>query len=141
MSVMTTRPGQSFSGYHEPETTKSWTRWQDWANLLLGLLLWICPAIFSGVAGGSDASASMTTIIAGTVIAGIAVWALSEPDTRELQGIIAVAGGWLILTPMMFGFVSSDLIQTLLHWAAGAIALVLALWAIMDQSERATTRE
>ena len=145
MSVMTTGPKQNYPAYQEAyqevDEVKSWTRWQDWASLLLGLMLWVCPGMFVGFTGTSDASASITVIIAGTVIAGVSVWALSEPHVRELQGIIAVTSVWLILTPMMFGFMSSEILQTLLHWAAGTIGVVLSLWTLMNQAGRITTKE
>jgi len=118
----------------EPTTFRPWHRWQDWLNLIVGLWLWICPGIFNAYGAISPAESGVTTIIAGTIICGVSLWSLAEPETVELEVILLLAGIWLALTPAMFGFTVSDPYQALNHWATGTIAIVLSLWALMDRA-------
>jgi len=76
------------------------TRWQDWANLVLGVWLILSPWLlgFSGIP-----SAMWNAVIVGVVVGLMALMHLRGGPLWE-EGVNVLLGVWLILSPWILGF-------------------------------------
>ncbi|HLZ57753.1 MAG TPA: SPW repeat protein [Ktedonosporobacter sp.] len=100
---------------------KTWTRWQDWASLVLGVILFITPWVFSTIANGA---ATYDAWIIGIVTVLLALWALAMLGTASIaQWILVIAGVWLFISPWVLGY--SRLTGE--SWAAWIIGLLLVI--------------
>ena len=98
-------------------------RWQDPANVVLGLALLASPWALGYV--GSE-TALWNAVATGAVLALLAVVALFRPIAGHPGGGI-VLGAWLAASPWVLGFTAS----TTATWAAvgiGVAAVAIALW-------------
>lgn len=103
-------------------------QWQDWAELVLGVWLFISPWVL----GYSDVGAAAgNAYIIGAAIAILAIAELSMPRRWE-EWINLVLGVWLIIAPWVLGFsnVSSAVQNSVV---VGIIMIVLPLWAMGQQ--------
>src|SRR5258708_12859090 len=81
---------------------KAWTRWQDWVSLVLGVLLFISPWVFSTSTTGSS---SWNAWIVGVIGVILALWALASLSTATIaEGISLLLGVWLFISPWLLGF-------------------------------------
>ena len=106
-------------------------KWQDWANLVLGLWLVLSPWIL-GFSGTSSATWN-------AVLLGLAVGLLSllhlqgGPLWEEWANV--VLGVWLILSPWILGF-SGEADAT---WNAVIVGLLVGLLALSVAREKRKT--
>jgi hypothetical protein len=107
------------------------TRWQDWAELVLGVWLFFSPWLL----GYSDVSAAATN--AHIIGAAIVVFSLIELYTWERweEWINLVLGVWLIISPWVLGFnMVGRPTQNMV--VLGILMIVLPLWAVGQQRAR-----
>lgn len=102
-------------------------RWQDWANMVLGVLAMASPWLFgySGLEG-----ATMNAAIIGFLVFALSALALTLLDHWEAF-INAVLGLWLVVSPWLLGFALFD-VAKFAHMGIGAFVLVIAaaeIWA------------
>jgi hypothetical protein len=102
---------------------KTVDRFQDWANLILGVLLFLAPWLF----GFADqALAAWNSWIAGIIVAALSVTALVRFAEWEEWVNLAV-GVWLLASPWLLGFAgvrSAMWVSVIL----GAVIAVMAAW-------------
>lgn len=105
--------------------------WQDWANVVLAVLLFISPwalqyAGTSAAAGGGEATGSFIAAwnawITAIVVAGLAVAALLRFAEWQ-EWVIALVGLWLVISPWVLGF--SAVAAAL--WSAVVIGVLVAV--------------
>lgn len=102
-------------------------RWQDRANLVLGLWVFASPWALDYV--GTTAAWNAYVIGAGIVV--VALIAAYMPETWE-EIINILLGVWLVVSPFALGF--SDLTAIALHTVlAGILAAAFAIWAMSNQ--------
>ncbi|GAC1344949.1 MAG: SPW repeat protein [Ktedonobacteraceae bacterium] len=110
---------------------KTWRRWQDWATLVLGMLLLITPFVF-GIAtfGSSSWSASILGAVVGVVAVILALLWLGFPSNRVTEGMTVIVGTVLFISPWMLGegwltagAWTSSIVGVLLVIAAGAMSV------------------
>ena len=108
---------------------KAWTRWQDWASLVLGILLFIAPWVF-GTA--SNAASSWDAWIIGVIGVLLALWALAILSTATLAKWIAlVLGIVLFLSPWVLGFAQlSSAAWT--AWIIGILFVLVNAWTLFQ---------
>ncbi len=103
--------------------------WQDSANVLLGIALFISPWALSYVA---ETNAALNAHIVGAVITLLALAALFAFRVWE-EWINAVLGAWLIVAPWVLSF-SGHAVATRTSIAIGIAAIVLALWSMNEHT-------
>lgn len=122
--VMGTGPVNSMTG--SAYSARPWTRWQNWANVILGIILFISPWYTLTWEYGNS---SWNAWIIGAAIVIVALVALSEavrPVASWLNVILAI---WLFISPWVLDFAyRSGMAWT--AWIIGVLVFILALWAV-----------
>ncbi len=97
-------------------------RWQDWANMVFGLLLAISPWLlrFTGLEG-----ATLNAVIIGGLICALSALALTLLDRWEAY-ISGLLGIWAMLSPWLLGFTGYNAAM-LAHLGLGALVVVVAV--------------
>ncbi len=114
---------------------KTWSRWQDWVNVLVAALLFVSPWTlgFSAVA-----SAAWSAWILGVLVFTLALWALAYPQLEVPEWCNAVVGVVALAVPFVFGFAN----LTYPVWSfvvSGLVVLALSTFALY-QVRSATAR-
>ncbi|MEK9971596.1 MAG: SPW repeat protein, partial [Ferrovibrio sp.] len=96
-------------------------RWQDWANMALGLLLAASPWLlrFTGLE-----AATLNAVIIGGLVFALSALALTLLDRWEAY-ISGMLGIWAILSPWLIGFTAYGM-AVAAHVALGALVVVIA---------------
>jgi len=118
-------------------------QWQDWANLILAIWLFISPWVL-GFATAGEPNATFTTTaawnawIVAIVIAVFSIAALARAQPWE-EWINLVAGIWLFISPWILKYsgTSSALWNALI---IGAIVFILAIWDLVAMRQVAGGR-
>jgi hypothetical protein len=113
--------------------------WQHWVNLVVGLWLIVSPFPIEHLTMAEPTTpalvvAAWTMHIIGLLIAATAIGTITYFRMWE-EWVNIILGGWLIVSPWLFGFSSS----MLLTWNAlisGAIVVVSAAWVIAAGRDR-----
>lgn len=101
-------------------------RWQDWANLVLGLWLFVSPWVLA-YAGGAAINAHAV----GLAIVSFALIAAYMPKAWE-EVVNGLFGIWLVVSPFVLGF--ADATEIALHTVVvGILATAFAFWAMSNQ--------
>jgi hypothetical protein len=108
---------------------------QDWANLVLAVLLFISPWV---VGFATAAAASWNAWIVGIAIAALAIAALTAFAVWE-EWINLVLGLWLIISPWALSF-STTVGAMWTHVVLGIIAVVISAWALWDYQQETHAR-
>ena len=102
-------------------------RWQDWANLVLGLWVFVSPWVLDY--RGTSAAWNAYAMGAGIVV--VALIAAYMPETWE-EIINIVLGVWLVVSPFVLGF--SAMTEVALHTVVvGILAAAFAIWAMSNE--------
>lgn len=96
-------------------------RWQDWANMVLGLMLAVSPWLlqFTGLE-----AATLNAVIIGFLIFALSALALTLLDRWEAY-INGLLGLWAALSPWLIGFTAYDMAM-IAHVGLGALVVVIA---------------
>lgn len=100
----------------------AWRRWQDYATILFGVLLFISPIVFGDTSYGT---ATITAYILGVliVLGGLLAAAMRQPNLVEYVPVIL--GIVTFISPWVFGFSA----VTAVAWSAWALAVLTVLSA------------
>jgi len=105
-------------------TAKAWTRWQDWAALVIGVLVALSPIVVT-----TGTAALWTLIVLGVVLALTALWSLAQPGSVASEYVHGVVGVLLFIAPWVMGY--SDLTgASWTSWIGGALAVIVAATAL-----------
>ena len=78
-------------------------RWGAWLNLIAGVLLVIAPFALGYYALSEIAMYEAVTV--GLLIGAIALWSALSPEAPAyLDYVLALFGGWSIVSPFVFGY-------------------------------------
>jgi SPW repeat len=109
---------------------KTWNRWQDWSNAILGAYA-MCVPLFT--IDSSDSYTVWSAEIFGLLIIGVAVWALAQPQSKAAPWTQAVVGVLFALAPLLFGY--NDLSGAAGNaYVVGSLVALLALWTVPEAS-------
>lgn len=98
-----------------------WKRWQDWATVLLGVILVATPFVFQTTA---DVASSWTAYVMGALMIVVGLWAAAmEEPTAGIEGIPLILGIALFVAPWLLSFTNVPEIA----WMAWIIAALLAV--------------
>ncbi len=104
----------------------AWKRWQDWATVLLGVILFATPFIFGRT---GDVNASWTAYVMGGLMIAIGLFAASrEEPTAGVEGAPLILGIALFVAPWLLSFTSVPEIA----WMAWIVAVLLAVNAVAE---------
>jgi uncharacterized membrane protein HdeD (DUF308 family) len=92
----------------------AWKRWQDWATMVLGVLLFVSPFVFGATSYGLAAA---TAYVGGVLLVLAGLLAASSARVRSTEWIPVVLGVLLFISPWVLGF-------------AGVMALAWTAWII-----------
>ncbi|HEY2041768.1 MAG TPA: SPW repeat protein [Jatrophihabitans sp.] len=107
---------------------RRWTRWQDWAALVVGVYAFLSP-IWTTTVG----KATTTMIILGVITALAALWSLATPDAMVPDGLVALLGVLFFISPWVIGFhATSGIAWT--AWVVGIVTFVAGLWALPESN-------
>src|ERR1700704_2171485 len=97
--------------------TAAWRRWQDYATIILGVVLFLTPFVFGDTSQGTAAT---TAYILGAllVLGGLLAAAMREANTAEYVPVIL--GVITFISPFVFGFTA----VTAIAWAAWILGLL-----------------
>jgi hypothetical protein len=108
-------------------TTRAWTRWQDWAEVVLGVV-----AVLSPLWVDTTNAVMWTMIVLGALIALDGLFSLAMPGVVFGEYVQVVLGVLLFISPWVIGFTDmngamwSAFIIGALTIIAGAVALPAA---------------
>ena len=102
--------------------SETWRRWQDWANVVVGVLLFITPFVFGATA---QTPFAWTAYIGGILLALAGLWNLSDPSNRFGEWAAVVIGVLVFIAPWVLGFAGMSTLAWS-AWIAGVLAVVLA---------------
>lgn len=109
-----------------------WKRWQDWASLVLGVLLFITPFVFNGM---SIPGAQWAAWVGGVLLVIIGLWDLARPDNQVGEWLSGLVGVLIFISPWVLGFT----VLTQMAWSAwivGVLAVILAASVLFMGSAR-----
>lgn len=108
------------------------SRWQDWAELFLGIWLFFSPWLL----GYSDVSnAATNAYLVGIAIVGLSILEIAT-KTRWEEWTNLLLGVWLVLCPWALGF-NAVRSATQNMVVVGIIMVVLPLSVVRRQTQRA----
>jgi hypothetical protein len=120
----------------EVSAMTAWKRWQDWAEVVLGVLFIISPFVFGASASGMM-GATWTAVILGILIAAVGLFNLAMPATLVGEWVDGILGILAFISPWVIGFTT----LMPMAWAAWIIGVltVLAAASVLFAGQGATT--
>jgi hypothetical protein len=127
--------------YSDYPTARPAKPWQDWANLILAIWLFISPWVLQFGAGAQTAPAGAVDATGIAVshaawnawVLGVIVFlvALSTIGNMEVwqEWFNIVLGVWIFIAPWVLGFVGFPR-ASWDHWIVGALIFLLAIWSV-----------
>jgi hypothetical protein len=106
---------------------QKWHRWQDWAIVVLGVILFLTPFAFRAT---SMMAAAWAAYVGGVLLVILGVLDLSDPTNPAGEWATGVLGVLIFVSPWALGF--SELTQ--MGWSAwiiGALSVVLAASVVL----------
>ena len=110
----------------------AWRRWQDYATIVLGALLFVSPVVF-GDTGQSVAAATAYVLGVLLVVAGIIAEAMNRRNGFEI--VPAVLGVVAFVSPWVFGFTAVTGVAWV-AWIVGALAIINAGYLLLSSTAR-----
>jgi SPW repeat len=105
---------------------RSFTRWQSWLNVIVGIWLFISPWVLGTT---SDNAAAWNAWIIGAAIFVVALIALGTPTAVVAPWINVILGVWLFISPWVLSYTgTSD--AAVNAWVFGVVTVLVALWAL-----------
>jgi SPW repeat-containing protein len=108
---------------------RAWTRWQDWAIVVLGVLLFIAPWVFGTAAVSSG---SWDAWILGVVAVILGLLSLGLPRNVATEWITLIVGVLLFISPWVLGF-AAVAAAAWSAWIIGILLFVAAGWVLLEQ--------
>jgi SPW repeat len=105
-------------------STKVWTRWQDWAQVVLGAV-----AALSTIWVDTSTKTAWTMVVLGVLIAIDGLWSLAAPGTVASEGIEVVLGVLLFISPWVMGYTALTG-ASWFSWVIGVLTVVVGVTAL-----------
>lgn len=104
------------------------SRWQDWMTLVLGIWLFCSPFLVEAYFPYTSLD-DWNSYMAGVALIIVSMVALRNPERWE-EWFNILIGVWLIISPFLLGFASTQRIPTLNHIVIGIIVTLDAAWVL-----------
>ena len=102
----------------------SWKRWQDWATIVLGALVFAAPLVF-GIEFGTAAAWTAYVLGVAIMVAGVVSSSMEKPNVAT-EWIPLVLGALLFVAPWFLGLGTASTIAWL-AWILGGLVVVNAI--------------
>jgi hypothetical protein len=102
-----------------PTSTRPWTRVQDFAEVLFGAFVALSPLWVD-----ATTKVTWTLVVLGALIALDGVWSLAAPKLMATEGIQAVLGVLLFISPFVMGYTGLTM-AAWTSWIVGGLTLVI----------------
>ena len=107
--------------------------WADWSAFAVGVLLSASPLLMPG---SPDSSGTGNALVCGLAIMGLALTArAAKQDRWHWHGLIVAFGVWLVVMPLMWGYVRAPFKVTSV--VVGLVVIALMVWPLW-QAVRST---
>ena len=114
----------------------AWKRWQDWAIVVLGIVLFITPLTVPFISGvTATAAAAYTAYVMGVLFVGVGLYVLANPAKLWGEWIQVLLSVLLIASPFVIGF-SGVVVVAYTAWIIGVLAILLAGSVLLMQGRR-----
>lgn len=100
--------------------TRSWTRWQDYVALVLGVYTLLSPLWVT-----TSSRVAWTLIVFGGLLALTSLWSLAAPAVVSSEYLHIVLGVLLFISPWVMRFSSPTFVGA--HWTAWVIGVLAVL--------------
>lgn len=114
---------------------KAWTRFEDWANVVLGAYLFFVPFFVA-----ANVASAWNAYILGILIFCVALFALARPESKSAEWTNVVLGAWMVIAPFVLSSAALAGAMAINAYIVGALVIVFAGIALyrMGQSKLAT---
>jgi len=114
----------------------AWKRWQDYATIIFGVVLFVTPFVFGDTSRGSAAT---TAYILGVLLVLAGLLAAAMREANGVEWIPVVLGVITFVSPFVFGFTGVAPIAWA-AWILGLLTVVSAgsLLLAVDRNRRPT---
>src|ERR1044072_990582 len=106
------------------EQVGTWRRWQDWAALVIGVLVALSPV---GVT--TSAAAVGGPVVLGVLLAIDGLWSLAVPGSAASEYVHIVLGVLLFLAPWVLGY-SALAGASWTSWIGGILGVIVGATAL-----------
>lgn len=120
--------------------------WEDWAGMLLGLLITLSPWMTGEANNGLGAHTDQGLALLNAVCVGILVFGFAQLEyiaLRRWEEACEIAlGFWLLISPYIFGYAAGGTLRLWHTSLGGAVILlgILKLWQDWDLSDEELAR-
>jgi hypothetical protein len=121
--------------YNGPVRVARANNWQDWANLVLAIWLFISPWVLAFGAGGANASpgggantgavAAWDAWVLGVLVFLVALSAIGRMEFWQ-EWINLLLGIWIFIAPWVLGFTGLSA-ASWDHWIVGALVFLISV--------------
>lgn len=110
-------------------------RWQDWAVVAIGVVVFATPFVFGET---SSSSAAYSAYIMGGLVAVVGlVSAFLANSSKIVEGIVTGLGVILFFTPWLFGFTAVTA-TSWVSWIAGVLVVGVSGIALLAEKPQRT---
>lgn len=102
-------------------------RWQDWANLILAIWLFVSPWVlgFGGPGSAAGAAAAWNAWVLAVIVFLVALSAASRLEFWQ-EWLTLILGAWIFAAPWVLGFTGLPA-ASWDHWFVGALIFLFSL--------------
>lgn len=112
------------------------TRWQDGANMVLAIWLFISPWVlqfaYTGAAGGSAGIAAWNAWVLGVIVFLVSLSAMGQRFVRGQEWANLVLGIWIFVAPWVLAFAADNSNPAWDHWIVGALIVLVSAGGIAN---------
>ena len=112
----------------ETSENRNWKTWQDWTNLVLGVLLALTP-LFAEFDKGST-----WAVVMGIIIAVVAIWSLATASSKASEWLQIIASDFTFFTPWFGGFSWGS--GAWWTWVLAVVAVILAATTLSSSDQK-----
>lgn len=114
----------------------AWKRWQDWATIVLGLIVLATPFYFNVALGSAVA---WTAYAAGVLLVLGGLWSESTDQPNQvIEAIPLVVGALLFIAPWVVGFTATPTMAWM-AWIVGGLSVLNSGAELVIPAQRTTT--
>jgi hypothetical protein len=106
------------------EQVGTWRRWQDWAALVIGVLVALSPVVVT-----TSVAAVWGLVVLGVVLALTGLWSLAAPGSVASEYGHIVLGVLLFIAPWVLGY-SALAGASWTSWIGGILAVIVGATAL-----------
>lgn len=107
-------------------SAKPWTRWQDWASVVLGAYL-----VLATLWTATGAAALTTMIVLGALLVVAGAWSLAMPGSITSEYAHVLLGVLLVISPWVLGYTQFGG-AAWTSWVVGVLAVIVGVAALPE---------